>query len=369
MKLYIGTYGKHWYSVDFSNNEFSNLERFEGQDHSCICVKDGIPYSISENTEAGPCYLTPVNGTDLFISSNFGDGSVELIRFSRKDGSDKPSDALNARGQNGIVPLQGLSAHLLQKIQFIGGGPILEYGRQLHSRVHQVLEFPMDNVFPNGSSRYFLATDFGADVIRVLEMACSSLKSEQSNIQTEKLCLSHQSQLDIRVPAGSGPRHMVFNIKEKMLYCLCELSNELLVYHFKTSHVELVQKFDTSQLGINSQNALNIKPAAGDLRMHPNGKWLYASRRLCNDGILVFRILAGGLLEFSSFRETEKHPRMMFIPSCKDTGSSNLLFVACKDGGVQVFPLHHSEGNVDIGPQKTSLYLPEGDSPVWVQPC
>lgn len=342
MKLFIGTYGKHWYSVDYSNNEFSNLERFEGQDHSCICVKDGIPYSISENTEAGPCYLTPVKGTDLFISSNFGDGSVDLIRFVKECSSER----------EGLVP------HFLQKLQFIGDGPVKERGRQIHSRIHQVLEFPLKGIFPDTDGAYFIATDFGADRIRVLKLLSDKLV--------------HCSELDIHAPAGSGPRHLAFNAKERLMYCLCELSNELLVFRFNKNGAEIVQRIDTSILGISGAPA--ERPAAGDLKIHPDGKFLYATRRLVNDGILVFKINGNGLLEFSSFKASEKHPRMICIsssgnPEGESQEGDNIMFAACKDSGIQVFSLCSSQGSGYIGKQTAGLTLPEEDSPVWVQPA
>lgn len=342
MKLYIGTYGKHWYSVDYSNNEFSNLERFEGQDRSCICVKDGIPYSISENTKAGPCYLTPVNGADLFISSNFGDGSVDLLRFMKECSSE----------QKAFVP------HFLQKLQFTGDGPVKECGRQIHSRIHQVLEFPLKDIFPDANGTYFLATDFGADRIRIIKLVDGRLE--------------HCSNLDLKAPAGSGPRHLVFNVKEKLMYCLCELSNELLVFSFRDSVTGIVQRIDTSGLGIDG--TFTEGPAAGDLKIHPDGRWLYATRRLVNDGILVFKIKDNGLLEFSSFKASEKHPRMICIsssgnPEGESQEGDNIMFAACKDGGIQVFSIGSSQGAGYVGQQTAGLTLPEEDSPVWVQPC
>ena len=342
MKLFIGTYGKHWYSVDYSNNEFSNLERFEGLDHSCICVKDGIPYSISENTEAGPCYLTPVKGADLFISSNFGDGSVDLIRFMKDCSLERKEP----------------EPHFLQKLQFTGDGPVKERGRQIHSRIHQVLEFPLKGIFPDTDGAYFIATDFGADRIRVIKLVDGRLE--------------HCRNLDLKAPAGSGPRHLVFNVKEKLMYCLCELSNELLVFSFRDSVTGIVQRIDTSGLGIDG--TFTEVPAAGDLKIHPDGRWLYATRRLVNDGILVFKIKDNGLLEFSSFKASGKHPRMIHIstrgiPEGESPEEDSIMFAACKDSGIQVFSLCSSPGTGYIGKQTAKLTLPGEDSPVWVQPC
>ena len=209
----------------------------------------------------------------------------------------------------------------------------------------------MKDFFPDTGGAYFLATDFGADRIRVLKLVSGKLE--------------HCSNFDMNAPAGSGPRHLSFNIKERLMYCLCELSNELLVYSFKESVPEIVQRIDTSGLGIDG--TFTERPAAGDLKMHPDGKLLYATRRLMNDGILVFKIKGNGLLEFSSFKASEKHPRMIHIVDSPE--GADIMFVACKDGGIQVFPLHGFQAGEETDMQTAKLTLPDGDFPVWVQSC
>ncbi len=337
MKLAIGTYGANWYTVDFSDRGFSNLEAHSGRDFSCIRSFNGGVYAVTENSAEGPCYLTPVEGTQYLIASNFGSGSVDLFAAVSMSGNQDSGVFISSLEKRG-------------EIQFRGSGPVTENNRQIHSRVHQVVQIPWE-MEGAGDVRLFLATDFGSDAIRVL---CLGEKFDTL------------SRYKIETPAGSGPRHLAFNSEHKLLYCLCEISNELLVYSFSGfENIRLLQRIDISKLGANGEVG-ELKPAAGDMLLHPFGGWLYATRRIVNEGVLKFDVGEDGLLFFSSFVATGKHPRSLrFMSTAGSMVGSDVLFVSCKDEAVQVFSLD-DKGNLQG--ELFRLELPYGDMPVWVEP-
>jgi 6-phosphogluconolactonase (cycloisomerase 2 family) len=103
-----------------------------------------------------------------------------------------------------------------------------------------------------------LASDLGADVIR--------------QIRFEDGVLVHVA--DLECPSGSGPRHMEFNEAGDRLYCICELSGEVLVYDVPA--FTLLQRIQADEVNAGG---------SADIHMHPSGKYLYTSHRLDNDGI------------------------------------------------------------------------------------
>ena len=180
-----------------------------------------------------------------------------------------------------------------------------------------------------GAEGYILATDLGADVIRLLK-AC---KGEGT------LKLEHIK--DIPCPAGSGPRHMEFSADGERLYVIAELSGEVLAYKVSGSgepEFELVQRVQADEVNAGG---------SADIHMHPSGKWIYTSHRLENDGISIFKVNEDGTLEKCGYAHTDRHPRNFMI-----TDDGQLLLVACRDDrSIQVFRIE-KDGTLTLTPSK-----------------
>ena len=63
---------------------------------------------------------------------------------------------------------------------------------------------------------------------------------------------------------------------------------------------------------------------AADLHLSPDGKYLYASLRLRNDGIAIFRVKPDGSLEKAGYQRTGPHPRNFLV-------TAGEVLVACRD--------------------------------------
>lgn len=124
-----------------------------------------------------------------------------------------------------------------------------------------------------------LATDLGADKIRILLIT----SGEQDTVK-------HIS--DVDCPSRSGPRHMEFSKDGKTLYCICELSGEVLAYSIDSENgtpaFTLMQKIQADEVNAGG---------SADIHLHPSGDYLYTSHRLDNDGIAIFRTMPDGRLE------------------------------------------------------------------------
>ena len=146
---------------------------------------------------------------------------------------------------------------------------------------------------------------------------------------------------DIACPAGSGPRHMEFSKDGRMLYCIAELSGEVLAYRISRDADEVPAFTLVQTIQADEVNA----GGSADIHLHPDGIHLYTSHRLDNDGISIFTIRPDGTLEKTGYARTARHPRNFMI-----TPEGDFLMVACRDDHViQVFKIGN-DGSLTLTP-------------------
>ncbi|MFK8276251.1 lactonase family protein [Capnocytophaga cynodegmi] len=248
----------------------------------------------AQNTKGGaPCYVMYDSGNKNVITANYTGGNISVFTIT----------------ENGV--LQEIS----QNITF-----------DKHSHLHSV-QFSPDK-------KRVLATDLGTDKVYSFKLKDNQLQ----RIQNE----------DITLPKGMGPRHFTFSADGKYLYVLGELSREIIVLKQKKNQFIKLQAIATDEF-------TNGKGAA-DIHISPDGKFLYASNRLVNDGIAIFSIQKSGKLKKIGYQTTKKHPRNFAI-----TSDGRYMFVASRDENIiQVFEIQLN-GLLDL---KTELNVPK---PVCIQ--
>jgi 6-phosphogluconolactonase len=89
---------------------------------------------------------------------------------------------------------------------------------------------------------------------------------------------------EIELPAGAGPRHIVFAPDGRHAYLICELAKTVtaLSYDSRSGQLDPIQTVSTLQGNICSADA-----DAAEIILHPNGRFVYASNR-ADDTIAVF---------------------------------------------------------------------------------
>lgn len=318
--IIIGTYGEHihMYSFDYETLEFTPRDKVQAKDPS-YAIEDGD--NIFAVSECG-------NSSGVYSFGKDEDGIHRLTADLRQTGNDPcflmlydhryMMTADYSGGSVSVFPIsEGRLGERLAQLRFSGNGPVTE--RQEGSHIHQLKTIP-------GLEEYILAADLGADVIRLLEFKDG--------------VLSHIS--DIPCPPGSGPRHIEFHEGEKglIIYCMAELSGEVLVYELSAQEglptFRLIQQIlaDEADAG-----------GSADIHIHPSGRWLYTSHRLENDGISIFDINDDGTLIKSGHMNTGRHPRNFMI-----TADGRFLLVACRDDMmIQVFTIGDDGGLTDTG--------------------
>ena len=159
--------------------------------------------------------------------------------------------------------------------QHSGSGP--NALRQQAAHVHQVIADP--------SGAHVLAADLGTDEVAVYRA------------DWQKGHLSPAS--SICTAPGMGPRLCAFDQSGKRMYLLAELGNAVHIYDYDTTtgNAVLLQVISTLPEGEAGNNI------AACIRLHPNGRLLYASNR-GHDSIAIYRIEENGLLTLLRVQKT-----------------------------------------------------------------
>lgn len=332
-ELTIGTYGGHLYRYSFDSQtlEFTLKGSIEALNASYALTYGDNIFAVSEAGAGSGAYsFREAEGTGIEMTADLRQtGADPCFLMVRKDrnGSDYMMTADYSGGSVSVFPIHdGRLEDLTEQLRFEGSGPVTE--RQEASHIHQLKSVP-------DAEGYLLASDLGADAIRVIRAR------EDGKLEHVK---------DIRCPEGSGPRHMEFNAKGSMMYCIAELSGEVLSY--KVTYAEDVPEFSLLQrIQADEVNA----GGSADIHMHPSGKWIYTSHRLENDGISIFRVRQDGTLEKTGYAHTGRHPRNFMI-----TPDGEFLLAACRDDRViQVFRID-KDGQLTLTRGKLEL---ESDMP------
>ena len=313
----VGTYGEHIYTCEFNphSNEFVQKETMAARNASYALPARGANgqeyiFAVSESgngsgvysferdadfvqtghiqeTGANPCFVMLYDGGKYMLTADYTGGSISAFPIGK-----------------------GKVGNLCASLKFTGQGP--DTVRQASSHIHQL------KALSSANGNWILATDLGADAIRLISAETGK----------EGLLLTHH--MDIPCPAESGPRHMEFNADSTVLYCLAELSGEVLVYDINNNGD--IPEFTLRQRILADET--NARGSA-DIHIHPSGKWLYTSHRLSNDGIAIFNILPDSSLEKVGYTRTGRHPRNFMI-----TDDGAYLFVACRDDKlIQIFEI------------------------------
>ena len=320
--LIIGTYGEHIHMYSFNNEslEFTSRGTVEALNASYAIEQDGSIFAVSECGEGSGVYSFK-EGETTYLRQTGADPCFILLHEGYMMTADYSGGSVS------VFPVNdGMIMDRCAQLSFSGSGPVTE--RQESSHIHQLKAVP-------GMEGMILATDLGADVIHVLEFTPSDTAS----------LLRHVS--DIPCPPGSGPRHMEFGMGKDglILYCIAELSGEILVYQ-SDGGFRLIQRIQADEVNAGG---------SADIHLHPSGRWLYTSHRLQIDGISIFTINEDGTLTKNGYMHTGRHPRNFMI-----TEDGKFLLVACRDDQmIQVFRISEDGGLI---PTETTIRL-ESDMP------
>lgn len=168
-------------------------------------------------------------------------------------------------------------------------GSSVNLHRQESSHVHS------SQPSPNG--KFLLAADLGTDSILKYRLHPETGELTSASLQPE-----------LQTPPGEGPRHFTFAPARNILYVVCELSCNLLVYQYEPDTM-VCTLLESHPMDLPGEDELS----AADIHLSADGRTLYASVR-GSDLIYRFQVLADGRLQpRCSFSSGGKHPRNFAI--------------------------------------------------------
>lgn len=290
--LFVGTYSDGFYALDFESGEV--IAKAAMPNPSFLALHGSKVYAVSEMPDStasiyawhyggngftclgsqptglpqggeDPCYVA-TDGRLLSVA-NYSGGTLALYPL-QEGGGIGPLDSLIVSGT---------------------GGPDLS--RQDKPHVHCTVFTP--------DGKHLLFSEFSADAIGSVDII-----GRISNYR-----------IAARLPADFGPRHLLFDAPGTHLYVIGELSGDVAVFDYRDGSLTLRQ--------VVKADAVNARGAA-DIQLSPDGKYLYASLRLLNDGIAIFSVAADGTLTSRGYQHTGPHPRNFCI-------TQDLAIVACRD--------------------------------------
>jgi len=266
-------------------------------------------YAIDPKTHA----LSLINqvqglGNEPTHSSLSGDASHLFVsNYSVMEDPGGTLAVLPVGSDGKLKPVVQMSAHPASRIN-------LE--RQASNHVHSTVSSP--------DGRYVFSNDLGADKVFVY------LFDPKAN---PDLPLTPAMTASVPLPAGSGPRHLLFSADGKHAWLTMEMSAQVAVFDYHDGVLTQTQLVDLAAGQPTSDKA------AAALHTSADGKFLYVSNRGTANQLLVFAIdPASGQLKELQRRSVEgDHPREFSLdPSGKflliANQKSNQIVVVERDG-------------------------------------
>ncbi|GEM79091.1 lactonase family protein [Vibrio superstes] len=270
-----------------------------------------------------PCHCTVHSSGQYLLAANYGSGSFVSL-------------PINADGSLGeIVGFYQSEAN--------GKGSIGE--RQEGAHAHMIVNGPSD--------KHVFGVDLGTDKIFAFNL----------NANTGELSLSDVPFAN--VAAGAGPRHMDFHPSSKFAYVLNEFSSTIDVFDFDSVRGSFALIHSISTLPVDTKfKRPNFNPTnpgyvptgtntTAEIKVHPQGKWLYATNRGA-DSIAVYGIdqTTGKLYPVEWVSSGGNVPRGMNI----DTTGSILLVGNQNSDNTLSFKIEPSTGK--LGEPLTTAKIP-----------
>lgn len=266
------------YVVSETNDDKASLNVVSINKNGDMSLLDSAP------TEgADPCYVA-TNGK-FALTANYSGGSMSVFQLKKDGKLTQPATRFSGAT----------------------GGPDLS--RQNAAHVHCACFAP--------DGKYVLATDFSAD--RILSFRIDGQDLTEYGVAAD-------------VSPDSGPRHLTFSKDGRFAYLMSELSGNVTVFAYWRGKLEKLQEIVSDSAGARG---------GADIHLSPDGRFLYSSNRLRDDGIAIFAVDSQtGLLTRIGYQPTGAHPRMFNI-----TPNGHFLLCCCRDSNkIQVFSRDKNTG-------------------------
>ena len=229
---------------------------------------------------------------------------------------------LGAAGQ--LRPVVQMSSHPASRVN---------PERQMSAHVHSTVSSP--------DGRFVFSNDLGADRVFVYRF------DPKAN---PDLPLVPADPAFVQLPAGSGPRHLLFSADGKHAWLTMEMSAQVAVFDYRDGRLEQTQSVDLA-----AGQPVSDKAAAA-LHASADGRFLYVSNRGTTNQMLVFAIdpATGHLKELQRRSVEGDHPREFSL----DPSGRFLLIANQKSNQIVVIERDAKSGLLGKTVQKLPMDAP-----------
>ncbi len=340
LKMIIGTStegsskGLYLYDFDCKTLEAKQRSVAELQNPTFAAFDGSRLFSVVENTEESAAVVS----YDLNIESGeFSRLSSQLVEGAF------PCHVLRGDGWVGTANYGGGSISLFAVDESGNIGDMrqhLEFNIAGDERVSH-----MHCLIPSPDGKMLFANDLGMDSIYRFRVASSEDILAGADI-LERLSPA------VAVERGSGPRHMIFSPNGERAYLITELKDAVVGYDFDGESLTEFQTIQSDSVG---------GGGSADIHMSRDGRFLYTSNRLKEDGISTFAVdQATGRLQKIDYTLTGIHPRNFTL-----SPDERYILVACRDShAVQIYARDEQSGKLTYMGEEFDVRV---DSPMFVK--
>ena len=282
-----------------------------------------------------PSYLA-LEGDMLYAVSEGGRDENSALNAFRYDAATDSYTLLSRQPTRGASPCYvALHKGYAYTANYTGGSltrfAIMENG-SLGEAVEQEYE-PKDGrashihgIFPAPDGESIFVTDLGrSEIFRIVAPDSEIFRTE--------------------LTAGAGPRHMAFSKDGRTAYALNELAGTVSVFDIEAEGLRLKQEIASDSVG---------GGGCADIHLSADGRFLYASNRLKEDGISTFSVAEDGTLQKIGYTLTGIHPRNFTL-----TPDGGYVLVAVRDSDrVEVYRRESRTGELEATGESLSLSHP-----------
>ena len=252
-----------------------------------------------------PCYISIEQTGRFALAANYSSGRIAMLPI-QKNGQ--------LGGTTDVIQHSGASIHPK---------------RQTAPYAHCII--------PDPTNRFAMVADLGLDNILIYRMDLDKGKLHKHT--------------EVKVKAGSGPRHLTFHRDLPYAYLINELISTLTAYRYLSDAgtLEELQTVSTLPDDFKGENL------AADIHISPTGKYLYASNR-GHDSIAHFHIDKNtGHLSYCEHTPTHGHePRNFAI----DPSGTFLLVANQKTNNIVTFKIDPTTGQLSMTGYEEEVSMP-----------
>ena len=292
----------------FSTSEVRRTNQHkQGQLHSFKILNNGNIELINSALSGGmgPSYLDYNPYKNILITSNIWSGNISSFKITN----------------NGNISRKICTIFEKQKGSFTNSK-------------YQDMSHPHSINF-SSDYNYSVACDRGSDLITIYKCL------DDGNFK-----INNQYQ----IKKGSGPRHMVFDLKNDYIYVLNELNSTIDIFKFKKiiGEIEYLDSISTLPNNYNEQNMTS------EIEISNCGKFIYCSNRGHNSIALYYIKRNGSLRILDHFSTLGNWPRSFRLDP---TGK---WLIVCNEysNDVYIFKIHKLNGSLKRCGEKTFVHNP-----------